>query len=120
MPPVKGARSRLLPRRSAAYDMGDLSLQATIGCRLFDGQPPEGTLPEDWQPGDGSIVETTLGRALFNEALPSDYPYVNQRIGKKELGSGNRFESKAVHEDRHRRDARPAQGSSVSIGPPFR
>ena len=70
-----------------AYDMGDLSLQATIKLRLFDGQPPEGTpLPEDWQPGDGYIVETTLGRALFNEALPSDYPYVNQRIGKKELG----------------------------------
>ncbi|MFN8125372.1 MAG: DNA-directed RNA polymerase subunit beta' [Candidatus Nanopelagicales bacterium] len=70
-----------------AYDMGDLSLQAKIKLRMFDGQPPAGTeLPEGWQDGDGYIVETTLGRALFNEALPSDYPYVNQRIGKKELG----------------------------------
>ena len=70
-----------------AYDLGDLSLQAAIKLRMFDGQPPaEVELPEDWQPGDGYIVDTTLGRALFNEALPSDYPYVNQQVDKKVLG----------------------------------
>ncbi len=70
-----------------AYDVGALSLQAPIKLRMFDGQPPaDVALPEGWQPGDGYVVETTLGRALFNEALPSDYPYVNQRVDKKVLG----------------------------------
>ncbi|HEX5016717.1 MAG TPA: DNA-directed RNA polymerase subunit beta', partial [Actinomycetes bacterium] len=30
-------------------------------------------------------IDTTLGRALFNEALPVDYPYVNYRVDKKRL-----------------------------------
>ena len=31
-------------------------------------------------------LRTTLGRALFNEALPENYPYVNHEVTKKELG----------------------------------
>lgn len=30
-------------------------------------------------------METTLGRMLFNEVLPVDYPYINHVVGKKEL-----------------------------------
>ena len=36
---------------------------------------------------DRVILETTLGRALFNEALPADYPFVNYEVGKKALGT---------------------------------
>ena len=32
------------------------------------------------------LLETTLGRALFNEALPEDYPYADYEVGKKQLG----------------------------------
>ena len=32
------------------------------------------------------ILDTTLGRALFNEALPVDYPFVNAEVDKKVLG----------------------------------
>ena len=36
---------------------------------------------------NGSILlETTLGRALFNEALPEDYAYADYEVGKKQLG----------------------------------
>ena len=39
------------------------------------------------RPQSGSILlETTLGRALFNEALPEDYPYADYEVGKKQLG----------------------------------
>ena len=31
-------------------------------------------------------MPTTLGRALFNEALPDDYAYVNDEVDKKRLG----------------------------------
>src|SRR5690606_11437113 len=30
-------------------------------------------------------LDTSLGRALFNELLPVDYPFVNDVVGKKEL-----------------------------------
>ena len=32
------------------------------------------------------LLETTLGRALFNEALPDDYAYADYEVGKKQLG----------------------------------
>ncbi len=34
---------------------------------------------------EGKLVETTVGRLLFNTVLPSDYPYVNETITKKVL-----------------------------------
>ena len=33
------------------------------------------------------LVETTLGRALFNETLPVDYPFVNDVVDKKRLST---------------------------------
>ncbi|MBM9465572.1 DNA-directed RNA polymerase subunit beta' [Aeromicrobium sp. YIM 150415] len=36
---------------------------------------------------EGELVSTTLGRTIFNEQLPADYPYVNYQVGKKELGT---------------------------------
>ena len=66
-----------------AFDRGELSVQAKVKLRLDGLVPPEGfTLNER-----GSItLETTLGRALFNEALPGDYPFVDYEVGKKQLG----------------------------------
>jgi DNA-directed RNA polymerase subunit beta' len=34
---------------------------------------------------DGELLETTLGRTIFNDTLPIDYPYVNEEVGKKRL-----------------------------------
>jgi DNA-directed RNA polymerase subunit beta' len=31
-------------------------------------------------------IETTLGRALFNETLPANYPFVNEEVKKSKLG----------------------------------
>ena len=71
-----------------AYDSGSLSLQSMITLRLRGVVPPEGyEVPEDWQPGDALSLQTTLGRALFNEALPADYEFVNEDIDKKRLGA---------------------------------
>ena len=70
-----------------AFDAGVLSLQAPVKIRLRSGLPPEGyEAPEDWEPGQPFLLETTLGRALFNEALPGDYPFVNRQVDKKVLG----------------------------------
>jgi DNA-directed RNA polymerase subunit beta' len=74
-----------------AFDAGDLELGSMVRMRLHDVVPPMGTeLPEDAVIGpDGRvpslIIETTLGRSLFNEALPIDYPFVNEPVDKKRL-----------------------------------
>ena len=70
-----------------AFDQHSLDLQAKIKIRLTNVMPPRGmALKEGWTLGDPLLLETTLGRALFNEALPMDYPYVEDEVGKKKLG----------------------------------
>jgi DNA-directed RNA polymerase subunit beta' len=44
-------------------------------------------MPADWAPGQPVLFGTTLGRALFNEALPSDYAFVNHEVSKRQLGT---------------------------------
>jgi DNA-directed RNA polymerase subunit beta' len=71
-----------------AHDQHQLDLQAPITLRLADAVPPTGwEAPEGYQPGAPITLATTLGRALFNEALPTDYPYVDKPIDKKELSA---------------------------------
>lgn len=66
-----------------AFDNKELGIGAPCRIRLTGIVPPAG---EETR-ADGSIIlNTTLGRALFNEALPADYPYVNVEVGKKKLG----------------------------------
>jgi DNA-directed RNA polymerase subunit beta' len=52
-----------------AYDQGTLALQSKVKIRI-----------------DGQVRETTLGRALFNEVLPADFPFVDYDVTKKLLG----------------------------------
>jgi len=68
-----------------AYDAKELDLQARITLRLRDVVLPAGHEVED--ASSGLRIETTLGRALFNEALPVDYPFVDREVSKRELGS---------------------------------
>jgi len=65
-----------------AKDSGTLDLNAQVKIRLFDVVLPAGQVHDDWQPGQAQLVETTLGRALFNETLPADYPFVNDLADK--------------------------------------
>ena len=74
-----------------AFDSGQIELGSLVRIRLFDTVPPAGfVLPEGVEAGeDGRVpvitLETTLGRALFNEALPMNYPFVNEPVDKKRL-----------------------------------
>ncbi len=69
-----------------AFDARKLDINATCRIRLQGIVPPAGTeLPDDWAQGDALLVETTLGRALFNETLPEDFVYVNDQVDKKRL-----------------------------------
>ena len=51
-----------------ALDQGTLAVQAPIKIRVA-----------------GETKETTLGRAVFNDALPTDFPFVDADVTKKQL-----------------------------------
>jgi DNA-directed RNA polymerase subunit beta' len=76
-----------------AYDRGELKLQAQVKLLLPDltevdnGKGNSWEAPEDWKPGTPLLVETTLGRCLFNETLPEDYRFINFEVTKKELSA---------------------------------
>ncbi|MBX5447110.1 MAG: DNA-directed RNA polymerase subunit beta' [Acidothermus cellulolyticus] len=75
-----------------ARDLGELDIQAKIKVRLkdvvaVDDGTGSWTPPDGWQPGDPLLVETTLGRILFNEALPPDYRFINYELTKKDLST---------------------------------
>lgn len=57
-----------------AFDRQEITLQSKVRIRIAGV--------------DGVVAsqQTTLGRAIFNQALPDDYAYVNYQVGKKELG----------------------------------
>jgi DNA-directed RNA polymerase subunit beta' len=71
-----------------AFDARELDLQAPIELRLIEAVPPRTwQAPEGWEDGQPFRLRTSLGRALFNEALPLDYPYVNEPVSKKQLSA---------------------------------
>jgi DNA-directed RNA polymerase subunit beta' len=95
-----------LAEASLAYDRssfqeGDLSLHANIRVRMPGGKFPEDRFPvrDDANPtavvvkrleainGDEPrvMVETTLGRLLFNDAFPPDFPFVEGAVKKRDM-----------------------------------
>ncbi len=76
-----------------AFDKHEILLGSRVRVRLNDVVPPVGyELPEGVEANEDGIVsplilETTLGRVLFNEALPVDYPFVEEVVDKKRLSS---------------------------------
>jgi DNA-directed RNA polymerase subunit beta' len=70
-----------------AKDQGSLDLNAKVRIRLEGLHFAEGQTPEDFDESKPYLLETTLGRALFNEALPYDYPYIEDVADKGRLST---------------------------------
>ncbi len=71
-----------------AFDAGRIGISEPIVIRFDDVVAPRNwQAPEGWEPGNPIELRTTLGRAMFNEALPADYPYVNETVKKAELST---------------------------------
>ncbi|GMA91118.1 DNA-directed RNA polymerase subunit beta' [Homoserinibacter gongjuensis] len=68
-----------------AKDEGTLDLNAKVRIRL-EGVYLEDA-PEGFVQGSSKLVETTLGRALFNQALPADYWYVEALADKGKISA---------------------------------
>ena len=105
---VEGAKGQgrvfsSLAEAQMALDLHEIDMQSMVLIRL----PEDFTLPKDWEPRelkvvdaepgspdtvceerfkDGSVLfATSYGRILFNETLPTDYPFVNEQVPKGKL-----------------------------------
>ncbi|HZK04341.1 MAG TPA: DNA-directed RNA polymerase subunit beta' [Actinomycetaceae bacterium] len=67
-----------------AADAGELDIAAKVMIRLDDVVVGPETGVEK-APDGVAVVETTLGRCLFNSALPIDYVFVNKVVDKRAL-----------------------------------
>jgi DNA-directed RNA polymerase subunit beta' len=81
-----------------AYDIGVIDLQATVKLRVQAAAPANGEADEEAYPGS-QIVSTTMGRAIFNDAINTvlrnhgqdPLPYFNEvvdRAGLKRIVAG--------------------------------
>ncbi|MBN9643926.1 DNA-directed RNA polymerase subunit beta' [Corynebacterium mendelii] len=74
-----------------AYDRGVLGLQAPIKVRITHLRPPADIeaeyYPDGWNKGDVWMADTTLGRIMFNDLLPWNYPYLEGVMVRKGGGT---------------------------------
>ena len=78
-----------------AYELGELALHAPIKLRVgrlagademhADLKPSLGDLIYDDPVDPNGLTETTFGRALFNEAFPDGFPYVDAPVYKSDV-----------------------------------
>ena len=70
-----------------AVDRGELDIHAEILVRMSHQRPnaeiEAEQFPDGWTDGQEWETKTTLGRIMFNELLPADYPFVNEQMPKK-------------------------------------
>ena len=59
------------------YDFGEVGFRALIKVL--------GTDSEKYKEFEGKLIETTVGRLLFNSVLPKDYPFVNHEVDRKKM-----------------------------------
>ncbi len=76
--PIMGEGLRFYSSEEAiiAYNEGKVALHAWVKCRvnvLEDGELVS------------RVIETTMGRILFNQVVPSVHPYINELLTKKSL-----------------------------------
>ncbi|GAB94195.1 DNA-directed RNA polymerase subunit beta' [Kineosphaera limosa NBRC 100340] len=89
--PGEGRAFRSVAEARMAFDAGEILLGSKVKIRFTDvALPPGVAAPEGAElTADGLVAEatldTTLGRAIFNGALPVDYPFVNEEADKKRL-----------------------------------
>jgi len=71
-----------------AYDMGAIELHAMIKVRIDKPVINEGEHLTDVKLQDGGrpvVIETTVGRCIFNDILPATMPFYNAVMGQKQL-----------------------------------
>ena len=93
----EGQTFRNLHEVEAAYEAGDIALHAKIQLRRGPGGYPfalNGLVVDGVEPDS---FETTPGRMIFNAALPRDFGYVNDVVGRRATSIGSIVERLAAN-----------------------
>ena len=70
-----------------AYDArADVDLQAKIEVRLSKDTRVANAFGKFEDMKAGQRIKTTIGRIIFNDSFPEDYPFLNYQMNKKEIG----------------------------------
>src|SRR3990167_1649207 len=69
----EGKRFSSYSEAMLAYSHGLVDIQAKI------------KIPDPHVIGRAPIIETTIGRLIFNQALPAGHPFVNKKLAKRDL-----------------------------------
>ena len=70
-----------------AYDArADVDLQAKIEVRLSKDTRVANAFGKFEDMKAGQRIQTTIGRIIFNDSFPEDYPFLNYQMNKKEIG----------------------------------
>jgi DNA-directed RNA polymerase subunit beta' len=90
-----GRRFSDIDEAMMAYELGELALHSPIKLRLGElGGTPEmhaelkptlGDLITEEPVDPAGLTETTLGRAILNQAFPADFPFIDARIIKADI-----------------------------------
>ncbi|MCL2316996.1 MAG: DNA-directed RNA polymerase subunit beta', partial [Actinomycetia bacterium] len=84
--PGEGRAFHSMAEAIMAHDRGELDMRAKIKMRIVGVAPPRGK--DNLLRPDGSmVIDTTLGQAVFNSALPKGFPYVDYHVGKKAISA---------------------------------
>lgn len=60
-----------------AYQRNDISLHSIVGVRIRDYSKKDFTTAQNSPPEDAVLLITTVGKIIFNEIFPADFPYIN-------------------------------------------
>ncbi|MEX0878023.1 MAG: DNA-directed RNA polymerase subunit beta' [Candidatus Spechtbacterales bacterium] len=63
-----------------AFDSGVMNIKASIKLKVDRDNPKFKNIPEDER-----FIETCAGRVIFNDALPEEYPFINEELNSKAL-----------------------------------
>ncbi len=86
-PGAKGENSMFGSEKDAvlAHDFGAVDLQALIKVRMPIARIREMSTEEKKSKKTTEMLETTVGRILFNRCLPEDFLFVNQQLKKRDI-----------------------------------
>ena len=63
-----------------------MDLQAKIEVRLSKDTRVANAFGKFEDMKAGQRIHTTIGRIIFNDSFPEDYPFLNYQMNKKEIG----------------------------------
>jgi DNA-directed RNA polymerase subunit beta' len=112
--PVKGEGRRFYSAEEViiAYNEGQLDLHAGIECRVRSEENGEKTAKR---------IKTTVGRVLFNQAVPEEVPYINELLTKRNLKASGKQPSSSTESRNWASDGRSKRAfrstSVISLSP---